>query len=262
MHGVGIRAARPLSGSAIPGAEGATAVADARHAAPCKPAPAHRRFPMFAAPPGAGFLAVLRSIGLPTGAFDAITIGHSERVAAYATEVATAVGLGRAEVHMVRLGAYLHDVGKLRVPREILRKPGRLTDEEFAVVRNHPVWGLELLEGAPLPAEVRCTVRWHHEKADGSGYPDGLWGDAIPLQASIVGIADVYDALTSSRSYRPAMTSAGALALMRSRRAWWRPEVYAAFGRAVASTAHGAARLVADAEVAERAAAGVPAAVA
>lgn len=211
-----------------------------------------RRATRTAVSPGAGFLGVLRSLGLPTASFDAGTIGHSERVATYATEVATALGLSRSEIDNVHLGAYLHDVGKVQVPREILRKPGRLTLDEYALMMMHPLWGLDVLEGAVLPEDVRSTIRWHHEKYDGTGYPDGLRGDEIPQQASIVAIADVYDALTSSRSYRPPMTSSGALALMRARRGWWRPEVYAAFGRAVASTARGAAILIAAAAASKR----------
>ena len=110
---------------------------------------------------GAGFLSVLRRFGLPSEAFDAGTVGHSERVAAYAIEIARALGASGAEMQSVRLAAYLHDVGKLRVPREILGKPGRLTDAEFEVMKMHPVWGLELLDGARLPVDVLTAVRWH-----------------------------------------------------------------------------------------------------
>ncbi len=201
--------------------------------------------------PGESFLAVVGSFGLPAASFDAGTVGHSDRVATYATEIAAALHLSGLQTRSVRLGAYLHDVGKLMVPREILRKPGRLTEDEYATMRMHPIWGLELLEDAELPVDVQSTILWHHEKCDGTGYPDGLMGEEVPLHASIVAIADVYDALTSSRSYRPPMSSSGALALMRARRGWWRPEVYSAFGRVAASTAHGAALLSADAAAAE-----------
>ncbi len=207
---------------------------------------ARRADPMMAVAPGAGFLSIVRSIGLPAEAFEAGTIGHSERVATYATEVATALGLPVMEIRTVRLGAYLHDVGKLWVPREILGKPGRLSPDEYAVMKMHAVWGLSLLDGLDLPEDVRSTVRWHHEKYDGTGYPDGLRGEEIPLHASIVGIADVYDALTSSRSYRPAMTNSGALALMQARRGWWRPEVHSAFVWAAGTLAPGAAPAAAD----------------
>ncbi len=227
-------------------------LSSAECAVPLGPAAPRGRAPMYAVPPGASFLAVVRSFGLPGDAFDAGMVGHSERVATYATEVAGALGLSRSEIQLVRLGAYLHDVGKVQVPLEILRKPGRLTRDEYALMMMHPLWGLDVLEGTVLPEDVRATIRWHHEKYDGTGYPDGLRGDEIPLHASIVGIADVYDALTSSRSYRPPMTSSGALALMRARRGWWRPEVYAAFGRAVASTSRGAAILIAAVAASKR----------
>jgi len=222
------------------------------HAAAAVPALGESAAAVPSLPASAGIVAVLESVGLPARAFDPGTIAHSERVATYAAEIASALGLSRAEIGRVRLGAYLHDVGKLKVSPRILRKPGRLTDAEFAIMKMHPIWGLELLEGAHLRVDVRPTVRWHHEKCDGSGYPDGLTGDEIPLHASIVGIADVYDALTSSRSYRPPMSSSGAMALMRVRRDSWRAEVYAAFCRAAASTTLGAALLVAAAAATRR----------
>ena len=183
------------------------------------------------------FLAVIRSIGLSIESSDGYTFGHCERVARYAARVATALGLDAGEVAAVRLGAYLHDVGKIRVPQEILYKPGRLTAAEFGVIKMHPTWGLEVLEGVEFPFDVRPTIRWHHEKSDGTGYPDGLMGDEIPLHASIIGIADVFDALTTCRSYRPAMSGPAALYIMHARRRWWRPEVYAAFRRATGATA-------------------------
>ncbi len=201
---------------------------------------------------GAGFLAVLRTLALPAENLDATTVNHSERVATYSSEIAEALGFGRTEMHTLHLGAYLHDVGKLLVPPEILRKPGRLTDAEYAVMKLHPVWGLGILEGVRLPSGVRAVIRWHHEKCDGTGYPDGLRGYEIPLLASVVAIADVYDALTSARSYRLPMSSSGALELMRARRAWWPPEVYAAFCRAVASTARGPALMMAGAAATRR----------
>ena len=258
MYDAGHPAARPIATTAAHDTRAEQDVNRSRAGSP-GPTLATRAAPACAVPPGATFLSVLGAFGLPTEAFDEITIRHSERVATYAMAISTALGLTRTEIATIRLGAYLHDVGKLKVPQEILRKPGRLTPEEFAVVQMHPLWGLEVLEGIRLPVDVRPTVRWHHEKYDGSGYPDGLKGERIPLHASIVGVADVYDALTSSRSYRPPMTSSGALALMWARRGWWRPEVYAAFGRAVAATMVGASLLVGAAACQPRDAAGVAA---
>ena len=175
------------------------------------------------------YRAAMRGLRLSMESSDGYTFGHSERVALYASQVAAALGMAGVEVDAVRIGAYLHDIGKVRVPYEILNKAGRLTPAEFEVMKMHPLWGLELLEGVEFPFDVKSTIRWHHEKRDGSGYPDGLEGDEVPLCASIIGIVDVYDALTSARSYRPAMSSADALREMRARRGWWRPEVYDAF---------------------------------
>jgi len=168
---------------------------------------------------------------------DRHTHWHCERVARYASEVASALRLDEAGVAAVQLGAYLHDVGKIRVPQDILNKPGRLTAAEFDVMKLHPVWALDMLEGVELPIEVRAGIRSHHEKRDGSGYPDGLRDEEIPQLAAIIGIADVYDALTSSRSYRPAMSIRATMVLMHARRSWWMPDVYAAFLRAAAGRA-------------------------
>jgi putative nucleotidyltransferase with HDIG domain len=193
----------------------------------CEPEPAAAR-----PSPDASYRAAVRGLRLSIESSDGYTFGHSERVALYASQVAAALGMAGVEIDAVRIGAYLHDIGKTRVPYEILNKAGRLTPAEFDVMKMHPLWGLELLEGVEFPFDVKSTIRWHHEKRDGSGYPDGLAGDGIPLGASIIGIVDVYDALTSARSYRPAMTAADALGLMRARRGWWRPDVYDAFLRA------------------------------
>jgi putative nucleotidyltransferase with HDIG domain len=175
------------------------------------------------------YLAVVRDWGQSIESADSYTHGHCERVAGYAVAVASALGLDEDELTTIRLGAYLHDVGKVRVPHEVLNKPGRLTDEEFAVMKQHPVWGVELLAGIEFPWDIKPIIRSHHEKLDGTGYPDRLKGDEIPLSAQIICIADVYDALTTTRSYRSAMTPAEARAEMARTRHWWREDVYAAF---------------------------------
>lgn len=133
----------------------------------------------------------------------------------------------------IRLGAYLHDVGKVRVPHEILNKPGPLTRDEFEVVQMHPIWGLELLAAVEFPWDLKPIIRWHHERYDGTGYPDRLRGDEIPLAAQIVGVVDVYDALTTARSYRPAMSSQAALAEMERCRGSWSAPVYEAFANSL-----------------------------
>ncbi len=196
----------------------------------------------------ATFLAVVRDWGQSIESSDTYTFGHCERVANYAAAVARELGLDDPQVTTVRLGAYLHDVGKIQVPHEILNKPGRLTDDEFEVIKMHPIWGLDLLEGVEFPWDIKPIIRWHHEKSDGTGYPDRLRGDEIPLHAMIIGIVDVYDALTTTRSYRPAMAPAVALAEMQRCRHWWRADVYEAFGRAVAAAVSGDPAVRAEAE--------------
>jgi putative nucleotidyltransferase with HDIG domain len=183
------------------------------------------------------YLEVVRQWGSSIESSDTYTFGHSSRDAEYAVAVARAFGLSEADLTAVRVGAYLHDVGKIRVPHEILNKPDRLTAEEFEIIKQHPVYGVELLASVDFPWDVKPIVRSHHEKIDGGGYPDGLRGDEIPLGAQIIGIADVYDALTTARSYRAALPREAALAELRRCRHWWWPEVYDAFMASVGSVA-------------------------
>ena len=179
------------------------------------------------------YLAVVRDWGQSIESADSYTHGHCERVANYALAVAEELKLDEVDRTTIRIGAYLHDLGKVRVPHEILNKAGPLAPREIDIIKSHPVWGLELLSGIDLPWNITPIIRSHHERYDGSGYPDGLGGDAIPLSAQIICVVDVYDALTTTRSYRPAMTREEALATMQDCRHWWRPDVFAAFLQAV-----------------------------
>ncbi len=181
------------------------------------------------------FLAVVRDWGQSIESSDPYTFGHCERVAQYAMAVARELGLDQMQQTTVRLGAYLHDVGKVKVPHEVLNKPGRLTEDEFEIMKLHTVHGVELLAGVEFPWDIKPIIRWHHEKVDGTGYPDRLRGDEIPLAAQIIGIVDVFDALTTTRSYRPAMSRSAALAEMERCRPGFRPEVFRAFLTAVAA---------------------------
>jgi putative nucleotidyltransferase with HDIG domain len=174
------------------------------------------------------YLAIVRDWGQSIESADSYTFGHCERVATYAVAVARALGLDEVEQTTVQVGAYLHDVGKVRIPHEILNKPGKLTREERELMERHTLYGLDLLEGVDFPWDIRPIIRSHHEKCDGSGYPDRLRDDAIPLAAQIIGIVDVYDALTSTRSYRAAMTVEEALLELERCKRWWRPDVYEA----------------------------------
>lgn len=130
--------------------------------------------------------------------------GHGRRVVTLAVSLAETAGLSPQQVRAVRWGAALHDLGKVRVPREVLDKPGRLTGDERALVQGHAAWGADLLAPLPLPAAAVAAVRHHHERWDGGGYPRGLRCRRIPLAARIVAIADVFDALISARPYKPA----------------------------------------------------------
>lgn len=179
------------------------------------------------------YLAVVREWGQSIESSDSYTYGHCGRVAETAVAVARALDLDDLAVTTIRLGAYLHDLGKVRVPHEILNKPGPLTRDEFEVIQLHPVWGIEMLADVEFPWDIKPIIRSHHEKYDGTGYPDQLRGDEIPLSAQIVGIADVYDALTTTRAYRPAMTHEVALATMAEGQRAWSPAVFAAFERAM-----------------------------
>ncbi|MGH7499544.1 MAG: tetratricopeptide repeat protein, partial [Gemmatimonadales bacterium] len=177
------------------------------------------------------YQAVVREWGQSIESADSYTFGHCERVATYSTAVARQLSSDESLLTAIRLGAYLHDVGKVRVPHEILNKPGPLTDQELEIIKLHPVWGIELLATIEFPWDIKPVIRWHHEKYDGSGYPDGLRGDEIPLSAQIVCIADVYDAMTTTRSYRGAMTQEEAFGRMEKSRHWWHPDVYHSFMR-------------------------------
>lgn len=144
---------------------------------------------------------------------DAYTHGHTRRVTRHAERIARAMRLPPADVAQVRTAAALHDVGKIHTPREVLNKPGRLTDGEFATMRRHPVDGAEMLAGIGDP-EITAMVRHHHERLDGGGYPDGLAGEEIPIGARIIAVADTFDAMTSSRSYRGACRHKKALEVL------------------------------------------------
>ncbi|HEX5504824.1 MAG TPA: HD domain-containing phosphohydrolase [Thermomicrobiales bacterium] len=161
-----------------------------------------------------GYADVIRALVAAVEAKDPYTRGHTERVTALAVHIGEGLGLSPERLRVLGQAALLHDIGKIGVPDAILQKPGPLTDEEFAVIREHPARGHAIIAGVRgLTAEVG-GVRHHHERLDGSGYPDGLAGAAIPLEARIIAVADVYDALTSQRAYREAWPPARALALI------------------------------------------------
>lgn len=161
------------------------------------------------------FLALVRAWGESIESKDRYTRGHCQRVADYACRIAAEVGFRGRDLVWFRMGAFLHDVGKTEIPAEILNKPGRLTDEERQIIERHTIAGDEILARIPFPWDIRPMVRSHHERWDGRGYPDQLAGENIPLTARILRIADVFDALTTSRSYRQPLTAEHALQIMR-----------------------------------------------
>jgi len=158
----------------------------------------------------AAFVALAQTIE----ARDPYTMGHCERLSRTAVSLGRALGLGSDDLHALHRGGYLHDIGKVGVPDSVLLKPAPLTAEESALMRRHPEIGDSLC--APLQSlrSVRPIILGHHERIDGSGYPNGLRGDNVPLLAQIVGIVDVYDALTSRRPYRDALSHDEAVRFM------------------------------------------------
>lgn len=151
------------------------------------------------------FLASLHALANALEARDTYTRGHSERVASLARLLAHAAGLPAGSADIVAQAGRLHDLGKIGVPEGLLRKAGPLSDDEWVLMRQHPLTGAQILAPLEFFTDGMLIVRHHHERLDGSGYPDGLRGAAIPLGARIVAIVDVYDALTSDRAYRRAL---------------------------------------------------------
>lgn len=156
---------------------------------------------------------LLSELAAELEARDPYTHGHSRRVARHAVVIAIRMGLGEHHVATIRAAAALHDVGKINTPRAVLHKPGRLTEVELGLIELHPVDGAEIVSTLGDP-ELTAMVRHHHERLDGTGYPDGLSGDQIPLGARIIAVADTFDAITSTRPYRPARTHEAAMEIL------------------------------------------------
>ena len=175
-------------------------------------------------------LSLLRSLGNAIAKRDADTDAHNYRVTCYAVSLAEALGVGKETIAELVLGAFLHDVGKIGIPDQILLKPGRLTSEEFQVMKTHAMLGIEIVAGNPWLAGAEKTIRHHHERFDGKGYPDGLIGEAIPLAARIFALVDVFDALTSVRPYKPALSLEETLSIMeREDGQHFDPKIHAVF---------------------------------
>jgi putative two-component system response regulator len=175
--------------------------------------------------------AVLSSLALSIEAKDPYTEGHCDRLSKYSVAVAERLGLPEDLRVALRRGGLVHDIGKLAVPEHILLKPGPLTPDERKIMEQHTIAGERIC--APLRSfrHVLPIIRHHHEKQDGSGYPDGLKGDQIPLTARILQVTDIYDALSTDRPYRKALPAEKAFAIMRDevKRGWWDGSVLAEF---------------------------------
>jgi hypothetical protein len=158
---------------------------------------------------------VVISLARTIDAKDKYTEGHTERVSQYAVFLGERLGLSDRDLETLRIGALIHDLGKIGIDLNILNKPGRLTEEEFEQIKLHPLLGQQICSPLKALQEVGDIIRHHHEKLDGSGYPDGLQGEQISQNARIVAIVDIFDALTTERSYRAALTVEEALSIMK-----------------------------------------------
>ena len=154
------------------------------------------------------FLQVVSSLASAIDAKDTYTNGHSSRVALYSREIARRFGYGEKEQENIYMMGLLHDVGKIGVPDAVINKPAKLTDEEYDIIKNHPALGARILGSIRAMPSLANGARWHHERYDGRGYPDGLKGEDIPEEARIIAVADAYDAMTSHRSYRKPLDQA------------------------------------------------------
>jgi HD-GYP domain-containing protein (c-di-GMP phosphodiesterase class II) len=161
------------------------------------------------------FIATVRALATAVEAKDAYTGGHLARVTAYGVEACRALGGDLADTAGLECAFLLHDLGKIGVPDAVLNKAGPLTDEEWALMREHPAIGLRILEGVPRMDVVRAVVYCHHERWDGAGYPEGLKGEDIPLAARVFAAVDAFDAITTDRPYRAAVGLEEALARLR-----------------------------------------------
>jgi putative two-component system response regulator len=168
---------------------------------------------------------------------DPYTQGHCERLADYSARLGERMGLGVEEIRALRRAGIVHDIGKVAVPDSILLKPSRLSRSEETILRLHPVVGERICASLKSFQLVLPMIRHHHEKMDGSGYPDGLRGKEIPMTVRVLQIVDVYDALSTQRPYKSALSTAEALGVMKHevKKGWWDPEVLAEFEEMLAA---------------------------
>jgi|SRR5882672_8386761 len=181
--------------------------------------------------------AVILSLARTIEARDAYTRGHCERLATLGMQLGLKIGVSREQVEALRIAGIVHDVGKVAVPDSVLLKTGPLTPQEILIIQRHPVEGEHICSPLKSLRRVLPIIRHHHERMDGSGYPDGLRGDAIPLAARILQVVDIYDALTTDRPYREAFSAGEALATLYSEaeRGWLDPALVRTFAPVAAA---------------------------
>ena len=182
--------------------------------------------------------AILMTLASMIEGRDGDAAGHCTRMANYATSLGRALGVSDADIQVLYRGGYLHDVGMLAISDFVLRKRGPLTPEEYEQVKSHTVLGDELCANLRSLQPIRPLIRWHHERLDGSGYPDGLQGDEIPILAQIVGVVDVFEAVTTDRPYQRTRSPEGGVEILRSevQRGWRRREIVEAFASLMVGT--------------------------
>ncbi|MBN2211287.1 MAG: HD-GYP domain-containing protein [Sedimentisphaerales bacterium] len=185
------------------------------------------------------YLQTIAALARAMEAKDTYTCGHSSRVATLACALGRSVGLPEGEIKLIEWAGLMHDIGKIGIRDDVLSKTGKLTDEEFTHIKTHPVISYCVLEPLEALQEILTAVRHHHEHYDGSGYPDGLAGEAIPYRARLLRVADVWDAVTSTRAYRPAMSYERAIDIMRRESGWTMdPQLVAAFLELLENNSH------------------------
>ena len=158
----------------------------------------------------------LRALASASDSKDFYTRGHSERVTRFSVEIGKTMGLPEGEIERIRIGALIHDIGKITIASEILNKPTLLTDAEYAVMKTHATRGCELLEHIPQLRDITPGIRYHHEQMDGKGYPQGLKGAEIPMIARVIAVADCFDAMTTTRPYQDPAPVGYVLGMIRS----------------------------------------------
>jgi HD-GYP domain-containing protein (c-di-GMP phosphodiesterase class II) len=176
------------------------------------------------------FLGTLEALTASIDAKDRYTCGHSRRVAHLTQQLAEAIGLDEHTVSRCHIAGLVHDVGKIGVPEAVLLKPGKLTAEEYGWIRKHPEMGFRILKDIPQLNDILPGVLYHHERWDGRGYPQGLSGEQIPLLARLIGLADSFDAMSSTRTYRSALSRGQVLEeIARCRGSQFDPDLAATF---------------------------------